>query len=158
MRGLFVKLKLLYKGKIPMEVSMKKAFIIICMAGFLAACGSTSEKSGSAKSKKDNTGSYATADITVKGDDVVSIKLDEIKEGKSKMELGTKYGMKTASPIKKEWNEQAKFLEDYIKENGLDKVELNSKGYPTNEDVLTGCTMNIKNMIDAANAAKDKAK
>ena len=50
------------------------------------------------------------------------------------------------------------FLENYIKKNGLDKVEMNEAGYPVNDDVLAGCTINVKSLMDAAKNAKDNAK
>ena len=136
---------------------MKKLTVLLAMTVLLAACGGNSEpeKKGNGESAKDN----ATAEITVQGDDVVAINLDETKEGKSKKELGDKYGMKGASKkAKKEWDEQVEFLENYIKKNGLDKVEMNEAGYPVNDDVLAGCTINVKSLMDAAKNAKDNAK
>lgn len=139
---------------------MKKLTVLLAMVLLLAACGSNSEpeKTGKGETAKDKNGDYATAEITVAGDDVVSVSLDETSKGSSKKELGAKYGMKEASKIKKEWNEQVEFLEKYIAKNGLDKVKLNEKGYPANDDVLAGCTINVKNMMDAAANAKDNAK
>lgn len=138
---------------------MKKLAGLVLMALLLTACGggSDTEKTGKAESEKDKDGNYATAEVTLKGDSVSAIKLDEVKGGKSKTELGADYAMKDASKIKKEWNEQVKFLEDYIVKNGIDKVELTEKGTPKNDDVLAGCTINIKTMMDTATAAKDKA-
>ena len=126
----------------------------------LAACGSSSEpeKTGHGETAKDNNGDYATADIKVKGDDVVEITLDETKEGKSKKELKEEYNMKAASSIQKEWYEQVEFLENYIEENGLDAVKLDDAGYPAGDDVKAGCTINLTNLMNAANAAKEAAK
>ena len=110
---------------------MKKLTVLLAMTMLLAACGGNSEpeKKGNGESAKDKNGDYATAEITVQGDDVVAINLDETKEGKSKKELGDKYGMKAASKkAKKEWDEQVEFLENYIEKNGLDKVEMNDAG------------------------------
>ena len=45
-----------------------------------------------------------------------------------------------------------------LEKNGLDKVEMNDAGYPVNDDVLAGCTINVKNLMDAAKNAKDNAK
>ena len=139
---------------------MKKLTVLLAMTVLLAACGGNSEpeKTGKGESAKDKSGDFASAEITVKGDDVVAISLDETKEGKSKKELGDKYNMKSQSKkAKKEWYEQVEFLENYIKKNGLDKVEMNDAGYPVNDDVLNGCTINIKNLMDAAKSAKDSA-
>ena len=138
---------------------MKKLSAILLMALFLVGCGSDAkEVKGTGESAKDKNGDYATAEITMKGDEVVSIKLDETKNGKSKKELGADYNMKSASPIKKEWDEQVEFLESYIQKNGLDKVVLKDDGKAKNDDVLAGCTMTLTNLMDAATKAKDNAK
>lgn len=138
---------------------MKKLVVLFVTALMLTACGSSeTAKKGSAETAKDEKGDYASAEITLKGDKVESIKLDETKETKSKKELGDKYGMKAKSKIKKEWNEQAEVLEKYIVANGVDKVELDDKGYAKNDDVLAGCTMNISNLMTAAKDAQAKAK
>ena len=103
---------------------MKKLTVLLAMTMLLAACGGNSEpeKKGNGESAKDKNGDYATAEITVQGD------------------------------------EQVEFLENYIEKNGLDKVEMNDAGYPVNDDVLAGCTINVKNLMDAAKNAKDNAK
>ena len=66
--------------------------------------------------------------------------------------------MKPHSKIKKEWNKQVEFLEKYIVKNGIDKVELTDQGYPKNDDVLAGCTINITNLMQAAKDAEAAAK
>lgn len=138
---------------------MKKLLVLFASVLMLAGCGNSEPtKTGTAKTAADDKGDYATAEITLKGDKVESITLDQTKEGKSKKELGADYGMKGTSPIGKEWDEQVKFLEEYIVKNGLDKVELDEKGYPKNDDVLAGCTINISTLMEAANSAKENAK
>ena len=110
---------------------MKKLTVLLAALFMLTACGSSEEaKTGSAETAKDAKGDYASAKITVKGDAVESITLDETKDGKSKKELGANYNMKPHSKIKKEWNEQVEYLEKYIVKNGIDKVELTDQGYP----------------------------
>lgn len=137
---------------------MKKLVVLMASVFMLAACGSSSETvKGTAETAKDEKGNYASAAIELQDGKVVSIDLDEYKEGKSKKELGADYNMKPKSKIKKEWNEQVEFLESYIKKNGLEKVELNDKGYAKNDDVLAGCTININSMMEAANTAAKNA-
>ena len=137
---------------------MKKLTVLLAALFMLAACGAKDEiVKASAETAKNADGDYASAEIEVQGDSVVSISLDETKGGKSKKELGADYNMKGASPIKKEWNEQVKFLEDYIIKNGLEKVELDDKGYAANDDVKAGCTINLTNLMKAANDAKANA-
>lgn len=53
----------------------------------LTACGSSEEAKRICRNSKDAKGDYASAKITVKGDAVESITLDETKDGKSKKSL-----------------------------------------------------------------------
>ncbi len=140
---------------------MKKlCFLMLAFA--LVACSSggsnETEKTGKAETTKDEKGNYATAEVTMKGDKITNISLDEFKEGKSKKELGATYKMKAASSIGKEWDEQIVALEKYIVKHGLDKIQLSEDGKATNEDVLTSCTMSIKDVIAAAKSAVETAK
>lgn len=142
-----------------MEETMKKLSAVLLMALLLVGCGSDAkETKGSGESAKDKDGNYASAEITMKGDKVVSISLDETKGDKSKKELGADYNMKSVSDIGEEWDEQVKFLENYIKKHGIDKVEVKSDGSAKNEDVLAGCTISITPLMEAVNNAKDNAK
>lgn len=139
---------------------MKKITTLVVLALLLTACGSSSEpeKIGEAKTEVDAKGDFASAKITMNGNKVKSISLDQTKEKKSKKELGASYNMKSQSKIGKEWDEQVTFLENYIVKNGLDKVQINKEGIPTGNDVLAGCTMDIKLLMEAANKAKENAK
>lgn len=63
------------------NITMKKLTVLLAMTMLLAACGGNSEpEKGNGESAKDKNGDYATAEITVQGDDVVAINLDETKE------------------------------------------------------------------------------
>lgn len=143
---------------------MKKLALVLA-AFALVACGSNGgssepEKTGKAESEANSKGQVATAEVTLQGDKITKITLDETYPDKdsTKKALGPDYNMKGASPIGKEWNEQVEFLEDYIVKNGLDSIKLDEEGVPTNEDVLTGCTISVKDMLDAADPAVKAAK
>lgn len=75
---------------------------------------------------------------------------------KQKKELGAEYGMKSASGIGKEWNEQVEFLEKYIVENGPEAVKLDADGYAEDEDVKSGCTINLSAIMEAVDEAAAK--
>jgi len=64
----------------------------------------------------------------------------------SKNVLGDAYGMKVASGIQKEWNEQAAFLADYVvgkTVEDLDGIALDAEGAPTDEELTAGVTIHI---------------
>lgn len=140
---------------------MKKLSALLLMALVIAGCGSNDAKevSGEGTAAVGENGDKVSVSLTMKGDEVVDISIDETKEGKSKKEQKYDYNMKDASGIQKEWFEQIEFLEDYIKENGIDAVELDKKtGKPTGDDVLAGCTINLTTIMEAVNNAAENAK
>ena len=75
---------------------------------------------------------------------------------KSKKEKLEEYGMKPASPIGKEWYEQAEAFEAFVVGKTADEVaaipvETTDNGHvvTTDETLLAGCTMSINSLIDA---------
>ncbi len=109
----------------------------------------------------------ATAKITVDEDGMITkVELDTTytKDGEltTKKELGSDYGMKGYSASLGniegggEWFEQAKALEDAIVENqGVDFLELSEDG---KTDAVSGCTMSISSLVEAATTAIEEAK
>ena len=96
----------------------------------------------------------------MKNDKIAEVEIDETAKGKdkTKKELGEEYGMKQASPIKKEWNEQIAFFEKYVEKHGIDKIKLNQDGKAENNDVRSGCTISVDGFIKAIQAAEKNAK
>ena len=75
---------------------------------------------------------------------------------KSKKEKLEEYGMKPASPIGKEWYEQAEAFEAFVVGKTADEVaaipvETTDNGHvvTTDETLLAGCTMSVSALIDA---------
>ena len=80
---------------------------------------------------------------------------------KSKQELGTDYGMKGASPIGKEWYEQADALAAYVVGKTVDEVKaipLNEEGAPTGADLVSSVTIHANGYIEAIVKAVANAK
>lgn len=77
----------------------------------------------------------------------------------SKKELGDAYNMRPASPIGKEWFEQAEALEKYVTGKTLADVKgiAIDGGYPTDEDLTSSVTMNIASIITAIEKAVNNA-
>ena len=79
----------------------------------------------------------------------------------SKQELGDAYGMKVASPIGKEWCEQADALAAYCVGKTYDEVvaglAMDETGHATDADLLTGCTMTVSGFVKALEKAYTQA-
>lgn len=137
---------------------MKKLAALVLLCGVVLA-GCSSAKEGSASVTGSN-GDVTTATVKVDGDKITSVSIDTKQKDsdKTKKELKEQYNMKKASPIKKEWYEQVLTLENYIKENSVDAIKLNNEGKATNEDLVTGCTISISDMVDAVKEAQKNAK
>lgn len=137
---------------------MKKLAALVLLCGVVLA-GCSSAKEGSASVTGSN-GDVTTATVKVDRDKITSVSIDTKQKDsdKTKKELKEQYNMKKASPIKKEWYEQVLTLENYIKENGVDAIKLNNEGKATNEDLVTGCTISISDMVDAVKEAQKNAK
>lgn len=64
----------------------------------------------------------------------------------TKNQLGDAYGMRVASAIGKEWNEQAQGFADYVTGKSLSEISsiaVNEKGAPADADLAASCTIGI---------------
>jgi hypothetical protein len=80
---------------------------------------------------------------------------------KTKNELGDEYGMRKASGIKKEWNEQAAAFADYVKGKTINEVKgiaVNEEGVPTGSDLTASVTIHITDLINVIEKASANAK
>lgn len=102
--------------------------------------------------------------------DVVQTKINFSKTGEittdsaaefiSKHELGDDYKMRGASPIGKEWNEQATALSEYIIGKTLDEVKgiaIDENGTPTSADLTSSVTVKVGSMLEAVEKAVTNA-
>ncbi len=74
----------------------------------------------------------------------------------TKNELGEAYGMKEASGIKKEWNEQALEFAKYITGKNADEIKgiiVDEKGYAVSSDIKASVTISIGGFIGALEKA-----
>lgn len=82
-------------------------------------------------------------------------------EFKTKNELGEDYGMKKASSIGKEWNEQAAALASYVQGKTIDEVRniaVDETSHPTGDDLKSSVTISIGGYIDLIEKAVENAK
>lgn len=102
-------------------------------------------------------GETTTATIVEKDGKIKKITIDQVKDdGTDKREAGADYGMKKASSIGKEWDEQIEYLEQFIEKNGIDAVKLDKDGYAEDEDLKSGCTMKLTEIMQAVKDAQAK--
>lgn len=73
----------------------------------------------------------------------------------TKKELKEAYNMKGASPIEKEWYEQAAAYEAWARGKSAEEIKgaVDGEGYPTDEDLLAGCTITVSAIVAAVEAA-----
>lgn len=75
----------------------------------------------------------------------------------TKLELGDDYGMRAASPIGKEWNEQANALAGYVAGKTVDELKgiaLDDSGHAVDEpDLTASVTIGISDLLEGVEAA-----
>ncbi len=137
---------------------MKKMSLVL-LALMLSACAtneSSTVKHGSAEVKGEDA--TTTVSVTLEGDQITEITIDQSTEDSTKRTLGADYNMKQASSINKEWDEQMDFLQSYIIDHNTTKIEMNDAGKATDPEVLSGCTVSIKEILNAVDLAVENAK
>jgi hypothetical protein len=78
----------------------------------------------------------------------------------TKNELGDQYGMRKASGIKKEWNEQAAAFAQYVQGKTISEVRgiaLNEEGAPSAADLTSSVTIHVTDLIAALEKAVNNA-
>ncbi len=157
----------------PMEESgamEKTGMAIITSVG--GSTSATAEADG--KAKTDGTVVAVTVDangvITACTIDAVQADIGFSAEGKlttmmdatfmTKQEKGADYGMKTASSIGKEWNEQIDALSAYCVGKTISEVQgiaLNERAAAADEDLAASCTISIGGFLNAIAQAEGNA-
>jgi hypothetical protein len=100
------------------------------------------------------------AQTRVNFDAEMQVASDPAAEIKTKKELGPDYGMKVASEIEKEWDEQIAVLEEWMVGKTVDEVKalgLTESGAPDDPDLVTAVTITVTSYIDALEKAFNNA-
>lgn len=74
----------------------------------------------------------------------------------SKNQLGEAYGMKKASPIGKEWDEQVRAFADYVKGMTVEQVgsiELDENGKALDPGLISSATIDLRELVQGVEAA-----
>jgi len=101
-----------------------------------------------------------TAQVRVEFDEDLQVATDPTGEFRSKKELGDDYGMRVASGIEKEWDEQIAALEEWMAGKTVDEIkalDLLEDGSPDDPDLVTSVTMTVTSYIAALEKAYQNA-
>jgi len=85
---------------------------------------------------------------------------DKTAAGKTKAEKGAEYGMKEASGIKKEWNEQIAALENWMAGKTIDQIKAMklNEDVPAEADLTSSVTIGVDAYIAAVEESASKTK
>lgn len=144
---------------------MKKVLMALLLVScfFVSGCGNKTLKEGTYKGTAiDNYGgeeNTASAEIKIDAEGkITSVYLDTTYKGSTKKALKDEYGMKGhpyGSQIG-EWYEQVENLENAIVEHqGTTFLALDKDG---KTDAVSGCTISVSALVEAANKALEQAK
>ena len=98
---------------------------------------------------------YANIDVVQSKVAIDATGVVTAKSTDSKKALGDAYNMKGTSPIKKEWFEQAQFMEEWMVGKSIgDAIALEMvDNYPADADLKTGTTIHVNELVTAIDAA-----
>lgn len=97
---------------------------------------------------------------TITFDETGKLTTDPATEFLSKNELGDAYGMRVASSISAEWNEQAAAFAAYCVGKTIDELKampVDENQKPADADLAAGCTMAVYNFLPSVEDAVNKA-
>ncbi len=101
-----------------------------------------------------------TAQTRVNYDEELQLLSDPAEEIRTKKELGDDYGMRRASEIEREWDEQIADLEEWMIGKTVEEVKalgLHEDGSPDDPDLSTQVTMTITSYVAALEKAYNNA-
>ncbi len=104
-------------------------------------------------------GSTVNATIEKDGENLSNVMIEFVdQDGNAVTELDQLYGpdKDTQTSIDTEWLDQVDYLENYIKENGVDSVTVDENGKPTNDDLKDHVDLDVRPMLEAVKGAIGK--
>ncbi len=99
---------------------------------------------------------FDVAQVRIRFDEELQLASDPTEPILSKRELGDDYGMRRASEIEREWDEQIADLEVWMVGKTLDEIfalDRDEGGYPQDPDVVTVVTMTVSDYFAALEKA-----
>ncbi|GJM57760.1 hypothetical protein [uncultured Dubosiella sp.] len=101
-------------------------------------------------------GANVNATIVKDGENLSDVMIEFVdQDGNAVTELDQLYGpdKDAQSSIDTEWLDQVDYLENYIKENGVDSITVDENGHPTNADLVDYVGIDVRPMLDAVKNA-----
>ncbi|WP_290155378.1 hypothetical protein, partial [uncultured Dubosiella sp.] len=106
-------------------------------------------------SQYDN-GGIVNATVEKEGENLSNVMIEFVdKDGNAITELDQLYGpdKDTQTSIDTEWLDQVDYLENYIKEHGVDSITVDENGKPTNDDLKDYVSLDVRPMLEAVKGA-----
>lgn len=106
-------------------------------------------------SQYDN-GGIVNATVEKEGENLSNVMIEFVdKDGNAITELDQLYGpdKDTQTSIDTEWLDQVDYLENYIKEHGVDSITVDENGKPTIDDLKDYVSLDVRPMLEAVKGA-----
>ncbi|WP_289197175.1 hypothetical protein [uncultured Dubosiella sp.] len=103
-----------------------------------------------------DSGGIVNATVEKEGENLSNVMIEFVdKDGNAITELDQLYGpdKDTQTSIDTEWLDQVDYLENYIKEHGVDSITVDENGKPTNDDLKDYVSLDVRPMLEAVKGA-----
>ncbi len=93
--------------------------------------------------------------LTMKEGKIIEISIDEITGETTKKALGEEY--KLSDSAVDSWANQIAFLESYLLEHDVNDIQTDENGKALDQDLLSGCTIQIETILKTVRKAMNEA-
>ena len=94
--------------------------------------------------------------LTMKEGKITEISIDEIMGESTKKQMKDAYQLPESAVAP--WSQQIKTLEDYIVNHDINDIQTDENGKAVDQDLLSGCTIQIENYLKTVRKAMNEAK
>lgn len=93
--------------------------------------------------------------LTMKEGKITEISIDEITGDTTKKAMGEEY--KLSDSALDSWANQIAFLENYLLEHDVNDIQTDENGKAVEQDLLSGCTIQIENILKTVRKAMNES-
>jgi len=94
--------------------------------------------------------------LTMKDGKITEVSIDEITGDTTKKAMGDQYKMSDSAIDT--WANQIAFLEKYLLEHDVNEIQTDENGKAEDQDLLSGCTIQIENYLKTVRKAMNEAR